>query len=155
MKSVEHSKTFELAVPVEVLFPLFSPEGEKLWVPGWDYRNVMGPVDLAEDYVFITEAHDHGTTEAIWVVKKYDPAACLVEFYKVEPKDKVGVVRVRCRAIAADRTEVEVGYKYIALSAKGETFISSFTAATYEAFIGEWQILLSKHFELEAWESTP
>ena len=149
MKSVKHSKTFELAVPIKVLFPLFSPEGEKLWVPGWDFRNIMGTAELAEDYVFLTEAHDHGTTEAIWVVKKYDPAACLVEFYKVEPKDKVGVVRVQCRAMAADRTEVEVGYKYIALSANGEAFVSSFTAVAYEAFIREWQTLLSRHLELE------
>ncbi len=149
MKSVDHTVTFEMAVPVEELFPLFSPEGEKLWVPGWDYRNVMGSTELAEDYVFLTESHDHGTAEAIWVVKEYDPAGWLVEFYKVEPNDKVGVVRVNCNALGATRTEVTVRYKYIALSSSGETFISSFSAAVYAEFIGEWQTLLSKHFGLQ------
>lgn len=147
MRSVEHTKSFEMSVPVEDLFPLFSPAGEKLWVPGWDYTDVMGTPDLAEDYVFLTESHDHGTAEAIWVVKKYDPTNWRVEFYKIEPGDKVGVVKILCRTLGEGQTEVQVGYKYIALSAVGEAFISDFTAAAYEAFIGEWQILLSRHFD--------
>ena len=36
MNSIEHTAGFDIARPVEDLFPLFSPEGEKLWVPGWD-----------------------------------------------------------------------------------------------------------------------
>ncbi len=36
MKSISHTKAFEMALPVAELFPLFSPEGEKYWVPGWD-----------------------------------------------------------------------------------------------------------------------
>jgi hypothetical protein len=147
MKSVEHSKTFEIAAPVGDLFPLFSPEGEKLWVPGWDYKNVMGTLDLAEDYVFLTDSHDHRTAEAIWVVKRYEPADGLVEFYKIEPGDKMGVVKVKCEALAECLTEVQVVYKYIALSSKGAAFIASFTAAAYADFIGEWQTLLSKHVE--------
>ena len=73
MKSVKHTAAFTLTQPVEKLFPLFSPEGEKLWVPGWDYENVMGTIDLSENYVFLTKSHDHASTEAIWVVKSYEP----------------------------------------------------------------------------------
>ena len=42
MTTVSHTTTFEIAARIDELFPLFSPEGEKLWVPGWDYENVMG-----------------------------------------------------------------------------------------------------------------
>ena len=147
MKTIEHRKTIEFAVPIEELFPLFSPEGEKLWVPDWDYRNVTDENDLAEDYVFVTVTHDHGTTEAIWIVKRYDRAACLVEFYKIEPDDKIGVIRVQCRELAAGKTEVEVRYKYIALSVTGEAFISGFSKAAYEGFIGQWRTLLLEYFE--------
>jgi hypothetical protein len=135
-----------MPVPIEELFPLFSPEGEKLWVPGWDYTDVMGTPDLAEDYVFLTESHDHATSEAIWVVKRYDPANWRVEFYKIEPGNKAGVVKVSCKALGEVQTEVQVGYKYIALSADGEAFISGFTEAAYQEFIAEWQVLLSRHF---------
>src|SRR5210317_427334 len=96
MDFIEHTASFEIAQPVEDLFPLFSPEGEKLWVPGWDYENIMGTADLAEDYVFLTESHDHVSGKAIWLVKKYEPEAWLVQFYRIEPEDKVGVVTVQC-----------------------------------------------------------
>ena len=150
MKSIEHTKTFEMALPVSTLFPLFSPEGEKHWVPGWDYQNVMGTTELSEDDVFLTTSHDHGATDAIWLVKRYDREAHLVEFYKVEPNEKVGVVKVRCTALSADRSTVEVSYKYLALSATGEDFVSGFTSAVFEEFIGEWQRLLSNYFASRA-----
>jgi hypothetical protein len=42
MTKVNHTASFEINQPVSVLFPLFSPEREKLWVSGWDYENIMG-----------------------------------------------------------------------------------------------------------------
>jgi hypothetical protein len=147
MKSISHTKAFEMDLPIAALFPLFSPEGEKYWVPGWDYENVMGTTELSEDYVFLTKTHDHGTTDAIWVVKKYDPQSHFVQFYKIEPEVKIGVVTVTCTALEAERTKVQVTYKYIALSAVGEMFVSEFSESHYEEFIGEWQTLLSNYFE--------
>ena len=147
MKSISHTKAFEMDIPIEELFRLFSPEGEKYWVPGWDYENVMGTTELSEDYVFVTKTHDHGTTDAIWIVKKYDPESHYVQFYKIEPEDKIGVVTVKCNELEAIRTKVQVTYKYIALSAKGELFVSGFSESVYEEFIGEWQTLLSNYFD--------
>jgi hypothetical protein len=135
-----------MEIPVSELFPLFSPEGERDWVPGWDYHNIMGTTELSEDYVFLTKSHDHGMADAVWVVKKYDCDARLVEFYRVEPGVKVGLVRVKCTELGTRRTEVKVTYRYIALSQRGEDFISGFTADAYEEFIGEWQELLTKYF---------
>jgi len=136
-----------MALPIAELFPLFSPEGEKHWVPGWDYKNVMGTTELSEDYVFLTKTHDHGTTDAIWIVKKYDPESHFVQFYKIEPEDKIGVVTVKCFKLETKKTKVQVEYKYIALSATGEKFISQFSESAYEEFIGEWQTLLSNYFK--------
>ncbi|MFW5927415.1 MAG: hypothetical protein ACOCSR_05120 [Wenzhouxiangella sp.] len=146
MRKVEHTRAFELPQPVSAVFPLFSPEGEKQWVPGWDYDNVMGTAQLCEDYVFLTQSHDHATDEAIWLVKRYEPVSHVVAFYKVEPGEKVGVVNVRCTSLAARRTRVEVSYKYIALSESGEAFIADFTAQVYAEFIREWQELLLEYF---------
>ncbi len=147
MKSISHTKAFEMTIPIAELFPLFSPEGEKYWVPGWDYENVMGTTELSEDYVFFTKTHDHGTTDAIWIVKKYDPKSHFVQFYKIEPKYKIGVVTVKCTKLETERTKVLVTYKYIALSATGEKFIAEFSEIAYEKFIGEWQTLLSNYFK--------
>ena len=60
MESVTHGRTFEIAAPLAELFPLFNPEGEKAWVPGWDYENVMGTTELSEDYVFLKNSQPRG-----------------------------------------------------------------------------------------------
>lgn len=146
MSRVKHTESFEFNQPIDILFPLFSAEGEKLWVPGWDYENIMGSTDLHEDYIFLTRTHDHATTDAIWLVKRYDPAAYFVSFYKVEPGDKVGVITVQCTATGQDTTRVEVSYEYIGLSPEGNAFVAGFTSEEYRAFIGEWQTLLTAYF---------
>jgi len=147
MSSVKHSKKFNINQPIEILFPLFSAEGEKLWVPGWDYENVMGSNDLHEDYIFLTQNHDHASSNAIWLVKRYDPNAYFVQFYKVEPDDKVGIISVQCLQIDELKTEVEVTYHYIGISEKGNEFIKQFTLEEYTEFIDEWEKLLLMYFE--------
>jgi hypothetical protein len=150
MNSVKHTAGFQIAQPIEILFPLFSAEGEKLWVPGWEYENIMGSSDLHEDYIFLTKNHDHASTDAIWLVKQYRPASHFVQFYKVEPEDKVGIISVQCIAMDDAQTQVEVTYEYIALSNTGIAFIDEFTAAAYQEFIAEWNSLLVKYFESES-----
>ncbi len=138
---------FEIEQRAEVLFPLFSAEGEKLWVPGWNYIDVSGSKELYEDYIFMTSNHDFATTNAIWLVKRYDPEHLYVQFYKVEPEDKVAVVSVQCEPISITRTRVTVGYDYTSLSQKGEDFIHDHGQTDYEAFIGEWKLLLERYFD--------
>ena len=150
MDGVRQSADFQIDQPADILFPLFSPEGEKLWIPGWDYENVIGTDDLRENYVFITKNHDHAACKTIWIVKKYKPGEYLVEFYKVEPGEKVGVIAVKCSPLSEARSNVSVTYEYIAISEKGNNFISSFTSQVYEDFIGEWQQLLEAYFKQES-----
>jgi len=147
MKSITHTKAFKMNVPIADIFPLFSPEGEKHWVPGWDYKNVMGTTELSDDYVFLTKTHDHGTSDAIWIVKKYDPKLHFAQFYKIEPGEKIGVVTVKCTELEASKTMIRVTYKYLALSKGGEEFITVFNENTYEEFIDEWQKLLTNYFK--------
>jgi len=147
MSKVKHTAVFEITQPIDKMFALFSPEGEKLWVPGWDYENIMGVTDLYEDYVFLTKNHDHASTDAIWLVKKYEPESYLVQFYKVEPKDKIGVITVQCTEVSDTRTKIQVTYEYIGLSEIGNEFVAKFSISEYENFIAEWESLLVKYFE--------
>ena len=81
-RQVKHTHTFTLSQPAAILFPLFSPEGETDWVPGWAYENTMGSTDLHEDDIFLTQSHDHASSKAIWLVKRYEPHYFFVEFYR-------------------------------------------------------------------------
>ncbi len=164
MSRIKRKASFKVNQPAEVLFPLFSAEGEKYWVPGWDYENIMGGTDLHEDYVFLT-AHHHKTEEhhhpslghhgenphepskTIWLVKRYEPDNYHVQFYRVEPDDKVAIITVQCKPIEEDATEVEVTYEYIGLSKKGNDFVENYTAETHEEFISHWPKLLTQYFE--------
>jgi hypothetical protein len=147
MNSVTRTAKFSIGQPAAEVFPLFSPEGEKRWVPGWDYVNIMGSHELHEDYVFVTKNHDHAGTEAVWLVKRHEPENFLVQFYRIEPEDKVGVVSVRCSQIEKELTEVEVTYRYIALGMKGREFVGGSTSSLYEGFIDEWRRLLVSYFD--------
>ena len=147
MSIIKHTAGFQIYQPIDILFPLFSAEGEKLWVPSWDYENIMGYSDLHEDYIFLTKNHDHASTDAIWLVKKYKPESHFVQFYKVEPEDKVGIITVQCTKMNESLTQVDVSYEYIGLSKKGDQFIENFTSTEYEAFIAEWNSLFVSYFE--------
>ncbi len=147
MSSIKHEEEFQVAQPIDSLFPLFSAEGEKYWVPGWDYKNIMGTTELHEDYIFVTNSHDHASSDAIWLVKRHEPDSHYVEFYKVEPEEKVGIISVKCSSISQTKTNVSVSYEYVALSEKGNQFIAGFTKEDYKEFIGEWKKLLDKYFQ--------
>ncbi|NIP26995.1 MAG: hypothetical protein GWN81_19980 [Phycisphaerae bacterium] len=80
-------------------------------------------------------------------MKRYKPSEYLVEFYKVEPGEKLGVIKVKCSALSEAKTNVSVTYEYIALSEKGNEFVRRFTSQEYKNFIAEWQKLLEAYFE--------
>ena len=146
MSTVRHSAAFTINQPIERVFPLHSPEGEKLWVPGWDYVNIMGSTELHEDYIFLTKNHHHAGTDAIWMVKRYEPENYFVQFCRVEPEDKVGFVSVRCTPLEGQLTEVEVTYQYTALGDRAMDFIEGFNASSYGEFIAEWKQQLESYF---------
>lgn len=95
----------------------------------------------------MTETHDYASTKAIWLVKRYDPEAYHVQFYKVEPEDKVATITVQLREISEDETEVEVSYKYVGLSEKGNAFVAGYTAEEYDRYIDEWEYYLEQYFD--------
>src|SRR4030042_3759439 len=142
-----HSEEFLLPRDITSVFPLFSPEGEKLWAPGWDYTHLLDSKYLQRDDVFLTDSHDHKSTNAIWIVSDYDPVKHYVSYYKVELGEKVGKVVVECFQQTDTSTLVRVTYRYTGLSDSGNQFISGFTKEVYKEFIGEWRLLLLRYFE--------
>ena len=146
MSTIKHTSSFTINQPIEVMFPLFSAEGEKLWIPIWDYENIMGSTELREDYVFLTQIAGHGEEKTIWLVKQYKPKSYFVQFYRVEPNDKVAIITVECFKLAQTTTDVKVTYDYIGLSQKGNDFIDNYSENDHHKFIGEWETMLLEYF---------
>ena len=86
-------------------------------------------------------------SDAVWIVKRYEPARYCVQFYKIEPREKVGIVEVQCFEVAESQSAVRVSYEYVGLSESGNAFVEGFSLSGYKDFIAEWKSLLEKYFD--------
>ncbi|MBI3447699.1 MAG: hypothetical protein HY049_02075 [Acidobacteria bacterium] len=143
-KSVTLAGEIALAGPLDAVFPLFSPEGERAWVPGWDPEILHPPGAVWErGMIFRTKLERGG--EAVWVVLRLDRAAHDVEYHRVEPEHYVARVTVRCVAAGAGRTKASVTYEFIGLSDAGNAEIAGMTGAAYAAKMATWRGWIDAH----------
>jgi hypothetical protein len=135
--SVELTGGFMLAMPAQVAFELFSPEGERLWVPGWAPELLHPPgAEWEEGLIFRTQEE---LGEAVWVVTALDRKGHAVEYYRLEPGRYVARVRVRCQAKQPEQTDVAVTYAFVGLSDAGNRDIAAMSEAAYEQKLKRWQ----------------
>src|SRR5439155_8786817 len=74
---------FSIDTAIDTAFELFSPLGERTWVPGWNPELLYPPdVTWALGQIFRTQ-EEKG--EAIWIVTRLDREARRVEYHRVEP----------------------------------------------------------------------
>jgi hypothetical protein len=115
--------------PSEAL-PLFTPGGEREWVPGWDPEFPSG-----DDTVFVT----HG--ETYWVVA--DRTATSMRYARITPGVHAGTVEVHCEP-AGTGTRAHVTYD---LTALGDHAVLDRFAAGYPAMLAEWERLIAVALE--------
>jgi hypothetical protein len=124
------------AAPADA-FRFFTPEGERLWVPGWE-PEYLHPADgtLAEGLAFRTL---HGGEMTLWLVSRCDRAAGAIEYVRVTPGSRMGTVSVQLSAAAGgDATVAAVGYRLTSLSPAGDRALEAF-AAGFTGMLAEWE----------------
>jgi hypothetical protein len=141
--SIDLSGGFSISAPVDAAFELFSPSGEKLWVPGWNPELLHPPtVNWARGLIFRTQ-EEQG--EAIWVVTILDRDRHKVEYWRVEPSRYVATVRVHCQARDLARTDARVTYTFVGLSDGGNREISAMSDTAFEEKMKRWQEWIDAH----------
>jgi hypothetical protein len=131
---------FNVALPPNEAFGLFTPRGEEQWVTGWRPRfPVPAQDDTAPGTVFETEAHGEVTT---WVVLDREPG-CRNSYARVTPGSRAGTVTVIVEADNDGHSTVQVTYALTALSSDGERELEEF-AAGYPAFLTSWEAAIAK-----------
>jgi hypothetical protein len=142
------SASFDLALPRDQAFELFTPEGEKAWAEGWD-PEYLYPVDgqAGMGMVFRTQ---HGGEETVWTMTRYEPESGAVSYLRCTHGSRIAGVEVLCAAIAPLRTQVTVTYSVTGLSDTGNDWIRAMDRQRYKAFIGEWEAAISRLDSLEA-----
>ena len=142
---IEHTGSFTLPLPRELTFSLFSPEGERTWVPGWD-PHYLHPAraSINPGTVFRT---GHGGEETFWLVLRCDESLAEVEYARVTPGSRMGTVSVRCEEEnQLGATRVTVTYALTALSQSGNMILALVTPEAYALMLEEWrsQIIASR-----------
>lgn len=127
---------FVLDAPLEEAFPLFSPEGETHWVPGWDPEILHPPEGRWETGLIFRTREEFG--EAVWVVSQLDRASHRVIYHRVEPGRYVARVEVECKPVTTASTEVRTAYSFTGLSEAGNSEIESMSPEAYDAKMDRW-----------------
>jgi hypothetical protein len=125
------------------VFPLFSPLGEKNWVPGWDPELLHPPGVSWQDGLIFRTAEDSGP--AVWIVSHLDVATHRVTYHRVEPGLYVARIDVTCDDVSAGVTDVSTVYTFVGLSEEGNKAISVMSALEYEAKMTRWTTWLQSH----------
>jgi hypothetical protein len=123
--------------PVDRCFMFFTPHGETLWVDGWQPR-YLPPADGRTEagMVFTT---GEGPEHTVWMLADFDRVQHRSRYARVTPGSRTGFVEVRCRALDAQRTEVEVAYTLTALSEAGAEVLQGFEGPRFVAMIEGWR----------------
>jgi hypothetical protein len=127
--------SFDLPLAPSAAFDLFTAEGEKRWVDGWD-PIVLGAGDCTEPgTVFLT---NHDGEQTIWTVIEADRDAGRLRYSRVSPGRRAGTVGVHLSAIDGG-SRIIVSYDLTALGPEGEAAIMAMDAAAYSLMLSGWR----------------
>lgn len=134
---VERSGELTLPLPLGHVFPLFSSEGERAWVPGWDpdYLHPDHPSN-APGTLFRT-SHSGETT--YWLVLTYDPGQATARYSRFSPESRLGTVQVHCHEEAPSQTRVSISYALTGITPAGNAVLAALTPEKFAAMLRDWQ----------------
>jgi hypothetical protein len=119
--------TIHVPLPPDKALELFTPEGERDWVPGWEPRH-------HSHTVFAT---GHGGSDTLWVITDHEPRR--MRYARVTPGVHAGTVEVRCHPDGED-TRADVTYDLTALSPNAlDPFVAGF-----DAMLAEWERMIAE-----------
>jgi hypothetical protein len=128
---------FELALCAMDALPLFTAEGERRWVPGWE-PEILGGDGVGS--VFVTRM---GGRETVWVVVDYDPRRGVARYARQVAGVQAGLVEVQCRDSEEGRCAVRVRYSLTPLSDDAVADVAGFLdPPRFAESIADWKRLI-------------
>jgi hypothetical protein len=137
---IERTGSFALPLSPAEALPLFTAEGERSWVPGWEPQYIHPPhASSAAGTVFRT---DHGGEETLWIVLRYEPVEGIAEYGRFTPGSRLGTVRVQCTGEGDSQTRVSVTYALTAVSPSGSEALIAMSIDAFATMLQEWRGLI-------------
>jgi hypothetical protein len=131
---LQSSGHFVVALPATDAIGLFTPEGERAWVPAWDPTYPGGQPSEDSGTVFVT---DSGGVETTWVVLEIDRHGATAAYARITPGHHAGIVRVACADIASGHSTVTVAYDMTLLS-DDLSELDAYAEDNFELMMQEW-----------------
>jgi hypothetical protein len=128
--------SFELHLHPVMALPLFTPEGERIWVEGWDPTYHSG----ATDEVGAVWSTSHGARTTWVTVARTEHQ---VAYARVSDNGTAGLVSVTCEPLNGGGTLVQVTYDLTATSTDGVTRLEQFAAA-FDDMLKAWRVLIDQ-----------
>jgi hypothetical protein len=136
-QQVSRRGSFELPCDANTAFPLFSPEGERKWIDGWDPTPVFPQsIDFARDTVFRTGSGDE---QAVWTIVEADGQSHRAEYVRVAPHSHCARIVVNIEPLEAQRSKVVVSYTITAFAENSSDLLAAFSEEAYAAKMNDWQ----------------
>lgn len=126
---------FAVALPASQAIGLFTPEGERQWVPEWNPIYAAGHESEDAGTVFTTEMGDAIT---IWLILEIDRITCTSGYSRVTPGHHAGTVRVRCTDTDTGVCAVSVTYDMTLLPGSDPHGLDSYSEDPFDAMMREW-----------------
>ena len=131
--------SFKLSLPPAQAFDLFTAEGERRWVAGWDPTIISACGALEPGAVFLT---DHGGEATIWTVnaadRPSDHSTGRLHYSRVSPGRRAGTVEVRIEP-AGSGSRIHVAYDLTVLGPDGEAAVAAMDEPGFAAMMGDWK----------------
>lgn len=128
------SGRFEVALSAPAAIDLFTPEGERLWVPGWAPTYPAGEASETAGTVFTTHV---GNASTIWTIIQIDRTAGAAAYSRVTPGHHAGTVRVWCVDAGEGRCAVKVAYD-MSLLGDDPVELAAYAQPAFDEMMLEW-----------------
>ena len=138
---LQTSGQFDVALPAADAIGLFTPEGERAWVPGWDPVYPSGQPSENSGTVFITRS---GGVKTTWVVLEVDRSQATASYARTTPGYHAGVVLVRCADTASGHSTVSVIYDMTLLDTDPAE-LDAYAEGNFELMMQEWSDAVAAH----------
>ena len=144
-RHVSHCGVITVLLPAEETLELFTPEGERDWVPSWEPEYLFrADGDDEIDTVFRT---DHDGEESLWIVLDHDLEMYQAAYARITPGSRLGTVAIDIDPIDETSCWVEVCYELTALSPAGNLVLERFDARAFRQMLDEWERRISTALE--------
>ncbi|MGO9166703.1 MAG: hypothetical protein ACLP56_07505 [Candidatus Sulfotelmatobacter sp.] len=144
-QQVSRTGSFELPCAADTAFPLFSPEGERDWVQGWDPKPVFpDKIEFARDTVF---REGKAGEEAVWTILDADRQTRRAEYVRLAPNSHTAHIVVKIEPLGAERSKVVVSYTVTAFGEHAASLVAAFSEEAYTAKMRDWQQRIAAYLE--------